>query len=52
MIRFSGLVSANYTEASDDLEKADEKMKIKIFRRKAKETIKWIDLILTCENID
>ncbi len=27
-------------------------MKIKISRRAAKETIKWIDLILTYENID
>ena len=52
MIRPSGSVSANYTEASDDLRKADEKMKLKIPRREAKETIKWIDLILTYENID
>ena len=50
VIRSSGSVSANYTEASDDLGKADEKMKIKISRREAKETIKWIDLILTYEN--
>lgn len=39
--------SANYTEASDDLGKADEKMKLKISRREAKETLKWLDLILT-----
>jgi four helix bundle protein len=52
VIRSSGSVSANYTEASDDLGKADEKMKIKISRREAKETIKWIDLILTYENAD
>ena len=42
----SGSVSATYTEASDDLGKADEKMKLKISRREAKETIKWLDLIL------
>ena len=47
VIRSSGSVSANYTEASDDLGKADEKMRLKIARREAKETIKWIDLILT-----
>ena len=47
VIRSSGSVSANYTEASDDLGKADEKMKIKTSRREAKETIKWLDLILT-----
>jgi four helix bundle protein len=47
VIRASGSASANYTEASDDLGKADEKMKIKIARREAKESIKWLDLILT-----
>ncbi len=52
VVRSSGSISANYTEASDDLGKADEKMKLKISRREAKETIKWIDLILTYENID
>jgi four helix bundle protein len=52
VIRSSGSVSANYTEASDDLGKADEKMKIKISRREAKETIKWLDLLLTYENAD
>ncbi len=50
VIRSSGSVSANYTEASDDLGKADEKMKLKIARREAKETLKWIDLILTYNN--
>jgi four helix bundle protein len=52
VIRSSGSVSANYTEASDDLGKADEKMKIKISRREAKETIKWLDLTLTWEDIE
>jgi four helix bundle protein len=52
VIRASGSISANYTEASDDLGKADEKMKIKISRREAKETIKWLDLILTYENLE
>ena len=47
VIRSSGSVSANYTEASDDLGKSDEKMKLKISRREAKETIKWLDLTLT-----
>lgn len=51
VIRSSGSVSANYTEASDDLGKADEKMKLKLSRREAKETIKWLDLILTNENL-
>lgn len=52
VIRSSGSVSANYTEASDDLGKADEKMKIKISRREAKETLKWLDLILTYNNTE
>ena len=47
VIRLSGSISANYTEASDDLGKADEKMKLKISSREAKETIKWPDLTLT-----
>ena len=52
VIRSSGSVSANYTEASDDLGKADEKMKIKISRREAKETTKWLDLLLTYGNTE
>jgi four helix bundle protein len=47
LIRSSASVSSNYIEASDDLGKADEKMKIRISRREAKETINWLDLILT-----
>lgn len=47
LIRSSGSVSANYIEASDDLGKADEKMKIKTSRREVKETIQWLDLTLT-----
>lgn len=50
VIRSSGSVSANYTEASDDLGKADELMKLKISRREAKESIKWTDLIHTHQN--
>ena len=50
VIRASGSVGANYIEASDDLGKLDEKMKIKIARREAKESIHWLDLILTYEN--
>ena len=50
LIRSSASISANYIEASDDLGKADEKMKIKISRREAKETVNWLDLILTHQN--
>lgn len=44
VIRASGSVGANYIEASDDLGKLDEKMKIKISRREAKESIYWLQL--------
>ena len=39
VIRSSGSVSANYTEASDDLGKADEKMKIKISEEKLRKQL-------------
>ncbi|MFI5188340.1 MAG: four helix bundle protein [Chitinophagales bacterium] len=50
VIRSSGSVGANYIEASDDLGTLDERMKIKISRREAKESIHWLDLILIYEN--
>jgi four helix bundle protein len=50
LIRSSSSIGANYIEASDDLGKADERMKIKISRREAKESIFWLDLILVENN--
>ena len=47
LIRASGSVGANYIEASDDLGKLDERMKIKIARREAKESVYWLELVLT-----
>jgi four helix bundle protein len=46
LIRASASVGANYIEASDDLGKADERMKIKISRREAKESVYWLKLVL------
>ena len=46
VIRSSGSVGANYIEASDDIGKADEKMKIKISRREAKESAYFLKLVL------
>ena len=46
LIRASASVGANYIEASDDLGKADERMKIKISRREAKESVYWLRLVL------
>lgn len=50
LIRSSGSVSANYIEASDDLGKADEKMKLKVARRETKESIQWLGLMLVYNN--
>ncbi len=50
LIRSSSSIGANYLEASDDLGKADERMKIKISRREAKESIFWLKLILVENN--
>ena len=50
MVKSSGSVGANYIEASDDLGKLDEKMKIKISWRESKESTHWLDLILTYGN--
>ena len=47
LIKASSSVSANYIEASDDLGKADERMKIKIARREAKEAIHFLKLVIT-----
>ncbi|MFT3845161.1 MAG: four helix bundle protein [Lacibacter sp.] len=50
LIRSSGSVSANFIEASDDLGKADEKMKLKVARRETKESILWLRLMLIYDN--
>src|ERR1700741_3333787 len=46
LVRASSSIGANYLEASDDLGKSDEKMKIRIARREAKETLYWLSLII------
>jgi len=50
LIRASASIAANYIEASDDIGKADEKMKIKIARRESKESAVFLRLILTYGN--
>jgi len=52
LIRSSGSINANYIEASDDLGKGDEKMKIKIARREAKEAVHWLRLILVYNDFE
>ena len=50
VIRSSSSIGANYIEASDDLGKQDEKMKIRIARREAKETVYWMKLVLVYDD--
>ncbi|MDQ3552377.1 MAG: four helix bundle protein [Bacteroidota bacterium] len=50
LIRSSSSIGANYIEASDDLGKQDEIMKIRISRREAKESIYWLKLISNSES--
>lgn len=45
VIRSSGSVGANYIEANEALSKKDFKMRIKISRKEAKESIYWLRLI-------
>ena len=45
LIRSSGSVGANYIEANEALSKKDFRMRIKICRKEAKETIYWLKLI-------
>lgn len=46
LIRASSSIGANYIEASDSLGENDEKMKLRISRREAKESVYWLNLLL------
>jgi four helix bundle protein len=50
LIRASASIGANYIEASDDIGRADERMKIKISRREAKESVFFLGLVLIYED--
>ena len=47
VVRSSGSVGANYIEANENLGHADLKMRIKISRKEAKESIYWLKLLFT-----
>ena len=47
LIRSAGSVGANYREANDALSKKDFYHRLKISRKELKESIHWLDLILT-----
>jgi four helix bundle protein len=46
VIRASGSVGANYIEANEAFSKKDFKMRIKVSRKEAKESIYWLRLII------
>lgn len=52
LIRSSSSIGANYIEANENLGKADLKMRIKISRKEAKETIYWLNLIFADERMN
>jgi four helix bundle protein len=52
LLRSSSSIGANYIEASENLGKADERMKLKISRREAKESAYWLRLICTPDRRD
>ncbi len=45
LVRSSGSIGANYIEANEALSKKDFKMRIKISRKEAKETMYWLKLL-------
>lgn len=45
VVRSSGSVGANYIEANENLGPADLRMRIKISRKEAKESMRWLRLL-------
>ena len=45
LVKFSGSVGANYSEANESLSKKDFIMRIKICRKEAKESRYWLKLV-------
>jgi four helix bundle protein len=50
LIRSAGSVGANYIEANDSLGNKDKKMKIRISKKEAKESLYWLKHILVYED--
>jgi four helix bundle protein len=46
LIRSSSSIGANYSEANENLGKADLKMRMKIARKEAKESTRWLTLLI------
>ncbi len=51
VVRSSGSVGANYIEAKEPLGPKDSKMRLKIARKEAKESIYWLELIKSYSEI-
>jgi four helix bundle protein len=47
IIRSSSSIGANYIEANENLGKQDQKLKLRISRKEAKETKYWMKLLIT-----
>jgi four helix bundle protein len=45
VVKSSGSVGANYIEANENLGEADLRMRIKISRKEAKESVRWLRLV-------
>jgi len=53
LVRSSGSVGANYIEANENLGPADLRMRIRISRKEAKESVRWLRLVyIENEKID
>lgn len=52
LARSSGSMGANYIEANESLSKKDFAMRVKICRKETKETIYWLKLINTNNNLE
>jgi four helix bundle protein len=50
LIRSAGSVGANYIEANDSLGNKDKKMKIRISKKEAKESLYWLKHLLIHED--
>jgi len=51
LIRSSSSVGANYSEANENLGKADLKMRMKIARKEAKESTRWLTLVIVEDSL-
>jgi len=52
LIRSSGSIGANYIEANECLGKKDFKLRIRISRKEAKETVYWLRLLDAGSNLN